>query len=153
MYSWNSGQNDWKVILVGRAWQTWALWTVCVQGMQHNVPWLWWNCSAGNSFSRHLLLFLLCFCRFVKIQHKLMLKHKLQLQLFKGMKKLSAKVYWMWKVWFICRNAKLAWRGGLVFSWVVSLVWLADKYQPSSGKELEWEGIRGLGCLQWWQES
>lgn len=42
---------------------------------------------------------------------------------------------------------------GLVFSWAVTLVWLAGKCLPTSEKEWEWEGIHGLGCLIWWQQT
>lgn len=153
MNSCNSEQSDWKIVKfcsVGVAWKTRGFWTVCVQGMQHNIPWTWWNCSAGNTSSRHLLHFLLGFCHFVK-------KYTLQLQPFEGRKKLSTKVYWMWKGWFICRNAKLKLaqqeEKDWVFSWVVSPVRLAGKCQPSSRKEWEWEGTWGLGCLLRWQQS
>lgn len=101
MSSYNSGQHDWKIVkfcLVGIVWKTWCS-SFCVQVMQNIKLWLLWNCSAGNTFSRQLLRFLLCFCHFVKIC-------KLQLQPFEG-KKFSAEVYWVWKVWFIFRNAKL----------------------------------------------
>lgn len=124
----NSGQNDGKIVkfcLVGVAWKTWFFWTVRVQGLQHNIPWLRWNSSTGNTFSRHLLHFLLCFHHFVK-------KYKLQWQLFEGRKKLSAKVYWVWKVWFICRNAglKLAQHDGK--DWVLAGLCRWSDWQASA---------------------
>lgn len=101
MSSCNSGQQDWKIVKFcsdGVVWKNWRS-CFCVQVMQNIKLWLLWNCFAGNTFSRQLLHFLSCFCHFVKIC-------KLQLQPFEG-KKLSAEVYWVWKVWLIFRNAKL----------------------------------------------
>lgn len=128
MNSCNSGQSDWKRVKfcsVGVAWKTWGFWTVGVQSMQHNIPWTWWNCSAGNTFSRYLLHFLLGFCHFVKIR-------KLQLQPFEGKKKLSTKVYWMWKVWFICRNAKLKLAQQEEKDWLLAGLCLRSDWQASA---------------------